>query len=243
MKQLTTDGSEDIINGTSDWNNHEEFGLADCFQWSPDGRRIAYYQFDQSGVPEFALINYTDTLYPVITKYKYPMPGQTNSAVRLGVVSAGGGATRWFQTPGDPRNTYIPYMEWTSDNQVILQHMNRLQNTNTVYLANPDTGALRQMFQDKNDTWVEVNRNHALDRGRQTVAVHQRARRMASSLRDLPRGRCAPDHQRAFRYGLAGSGGRTRGLGVLHRLAGECDPALPVPRPPRWKPDRTGNTR
>lgn len=160
VKQLTTDGSDDIINGTSDWNNNEEFGLADCFQWSPDGRRIVYYQFDQSRVPEFALINYTDTLYPVITKYKYPMPGQTNSAVRLGVVSADGGATRWLQTPGDPRNTYIPYMEWTSDNQVILQHMNRLQNTNTVYLANPDTGALRQMFQDKNDTWVEVNRNH-----------------------------------------------------------------------------------
>ena len=108
VKQLTTDASDDIINGTSDWNNHEEFGLADCFQWSPDGSKIAYYQFDQSGVQEFALINYTDALYPVITKYKYPKPGQTNSAVRLGVVSASGGATRWFKTPGDPRNTYIP---------------------------------------------------------------------------------------------------------------------------------------
>ncbi len=159
VKQLTTDASGDIINGTSDWNNHEEFGLADCFLWSPDGSKIAYYQFDQSGVQEFALINNTDGLYPVITKYKYPKPGQTNSAVRLGVVSASGGATRWFKTPGDPRNTYIPYVEWTGDNQIILQHMNRLQNTNTVFIANPDTGALRQMFQDRNDTWVEVNRN------------------------------------------------------------------------------------
>lgn len=42
---------------------------------------------------------------------------------------------------------------------IILQHMNRLQNTNTVYLANADTGELKQMFQDKNDSWVEVNRN------------------------------------------------------------------------------------
>jgi dipeptidyl-peptidase-4 len=159
MKQLTTDASGDIINGTSDWNNHEEFGLADCFLWSPDGSKIAYYQFDQSGVQEFALINNTDGLYPVITKYKYPKPGQTNSAVRLGVVSASGGPTRWFKTPGDPRNTYIPYVEWTGDNQIILQHMNRLQNTNTVFIANPETGALRQMFQDKNNTWVEVNRN------------------------------------------------------------------------------------
>jgi dipeptidyl-peptidase-4 len=159
MTQLTTDASDDIIDGTSDWNNNEEFGLADCFLWSPDGRKIAYYQFDQSGVSEFALINYTDQLYPVITKYKYPKAGQVNSAVRVGVVSASGGATRWLKTPGDPRNTYIPDMEWMADNQIVLQHMNRLQNTNTVYIANPDTGDLRQMYQDKNDTWVEVNRN------------------------------------------------------------------------------------
>ena len=159
VKQLTSDASDDIIDGTSDWVNNEEFGLLDCFLWSPDGKKIAYYQFDQSGVPEFALINYTDQLYPVITKYKYPKPGQTNSAVRVGVVGADGGPTVWLKTPGDQRNTYIPHMEWLQDNQVILQHMNRLQNTNTVYLANPETGDLRQMFQDKNDTWVEVNRN------------------------------------------------------------------------------------
>ena len=159
VKQLTFDASDDIIDGTSDWNNNEEFSLADCFLWSPDGQKIAYYQFDQSGVQDFALINYTDQLYPVITKYKYPKAGQVNSAVRVGVISSAGGKTVWLKTPGDPRNTYIPHMEWMDDNQVILQHMNRLQNTNTVYIANPETGDLRQMFQDKNDTWVEVNRN------------------------------------------------------------------------------------
>jgi dipeptidyl-peptidase-4 len=159
IKQLTTDASDDIIDGTSDWVNHEEFGIADCFLWSPDGRRIAYYQFDQAGVPEFALVNYTDALYPIITKYKYPKPGQTNSAVRVGVIDAAGGTTRWLKTPGDPRNTYIPHVEWVDANQLIVQHMNRLQNTNTVYLADAATGDLHQMFQDKDDAWVEVNRN------------------------------------------------------------------------------------
>jgi dipeptidyl-peptidase-4 len=159
VTQLTADASDDIIDGTSDWVNNEEFSLADCFLWSPDGKKIAYYQFDQSGVPEFALINYTDQLYPVITKYKYPKPGQVNSAVRVGTVNAAGGATTWIKTPGDPRNTYIPHMEWTGDGELILQHMNRLQNTNTVFLANAGTGEVRQMFQDKNDSWVEVNRN------------------------------------------------------------------------------------
>ncbi len=174
-KQLTTDASEDIINGTSDWNNNEEFGLADCFLWSPDGAKIAYYRFDQSGVQDFALINYTDALYPVITKYKYPKPGQLNSAVQLGVVSATGGATVWFKTPGDPRNTYIPHMEWVDNGTVIIQHMNRLQNTNTVFLGDPATGALKTMFQDKDDTWVEVNRNlRWIERGQRLLFSSER---------------------------------------------------------------------
>lgn len=63
--QLTTDGSADIINGTSDWVSEEELGLRNCFRWSPDSQSIAYWQFDQSGVGEYTLINDTDGEYPV----------------------------------------------------------------------------------------------------------------------------------------------------------------------------------
>lgn len=158
VKQLTNDGSPQIINGTSDYVNEEELSLRDTFEWSPDGRKIAYLQFDDNGVPEFALINYTDTLYPVITKYAFPKPGQTNAAVRAGVVGADGGPTVWIKTPGDPRNTYIGRMDWTENPQeIIIQHLNRLQNTNDVLLADPATGEVRWMYQDKDDAWVNVN--------------------------------------------------------------------------------------
>jgi len=158
VKQLTSDGSTTIINGTSDWVYEEELALRDAFFWSPDSRRIAYFQFDQSGVPEFALINYTDSLYPVITKYPYPKPGQTNSAVRVGVVSADGGPTQWIKTPGDPRNTYIARMDWAANSdEVILQHLNRLQNTNTVFLANASSGDVRRMYVDEDKAWVDIN--------------------------------------------------------------------------------------
>ena len=69
---LTSDGSETTINGTSDWVYEEELGVRDCFRWSPDGRRIAYWQFDSTGVGMFSLINDTDTLYPVVTLLPYP---------------------------------------------------------------------------------------------------------------------------------------------------------------------------
>ena len=107
VTQLTSDGSDTIINGTSDWVYEEEFGVRDGFRFSPDGKSVVYWQFDSSGVGIFSLINNTDSLYPVITKIPYPKAGTTNSAARVGVVSADGGATTWIKTEGDPRNTYL----------------------------------------------------------------------------------------------------------------------------------------
>ncbi len=46
ITQLTFDGADDIINGTSDWVNEEEFGIRDGFRWSPDSASIAFWQFD-----------------------------------------------------------------------------------------------------------------------------------------------------------------------------------------------------
>jgi dipeptidyl-peptidase-4 len=173
---LTRDGSPLLINGTSDWVDEEELGLTSCFAWSPDGSKIAYYQFDQSQVPEFSLINYTDTLYPVITRYPYPKAGQINAAVRVGIVSARGGPTRWVKTPGDPRNTYIARMDWAGNSdEVILQCLNRLQNTNNVFLASAKTGQVRLLFQDRDDAWVDYNQSFIwLDRGRKLLFLSER---------------------------------------------------------------------
>ena len=165
ITQLTKNGSDRIINGTSDWVYEEEFSLRDAFRWSPDGHYIAYWQFDTDGLQDFILINYTDSLYPTLTKYKYPKVGQTNSACRVGVVSAKGGQTKWFDVPGDPRNNYIPRMEWAANSkQVVIQHVNRLQNTNRVMLAGVQKGWFGDMqtrsaetiMVEKDDAWVDV---------------------------------------------------------------------------------------
>jgi len=128
---LTTDGTKTLINGTSDWVNEEEFFLRDCWRWSPDGKSIAYWQFDASGIKNFILTDNTQDLYPVLTEIPYPKAGTTNAAVRVGVVNATGGMTKWVNTPGDLRQNYIVMLEWLENsNELILQHMNRLQNTN-----------------------------------------------------------------------------------------------------------------
>ena len=154
---LTTDGGPHLINGTADWVNEEEFRLRNGLRWSPDGKYVAYWQFDTTGVREFQLINNTDGLYPQLSAFAYPKAGQTNSACRVGVVDATGGQTRWFNANPDPRNHYIPRMEWTPDSRrVLFQQLNRLQNTNDVISADPVTCATEVLFTDRDDTWVEV---------------------------------------------------------------------------------------
>jgi dipeptidyl-peptidase-4 len=157
ITRLTTDGGPTTINGTADWVYEEEFGVRDGFRWSPGGQDIAFWHFDASGIGEFSLINDTDTLYPVVTRIPYPKAGTTNSAVRIGVVPSAGGTIRWIALPGDPRNTYVPRMEYVDfTGEILLQQMNRLQNSNTVWLVNSGTGQPRRMLQDEDRAWLDV---------------------------------------------------------------------------------------
>lgn len=155
--RLTGDGSRTVINGTTDWVYEEELGLRDAFRWSPDGTRIAYWQLDASGVRDFLMINNTDSLYSFTIPVQYPKVGQTNSAARVGIVNAGGGATTWLQTPGDPRNTYLARMEWAPDSRdVVIQHFNRKQNTLTLLAGDAASGATRTILVDTDSAWVDV---------------------------------------------------------------------------------------
>ena len=153
---LTADGGGDIVNGTADWVNEEEFSIYDAFRWSPDGRAIAYWQFDTSGVGRFTLIDNTATLYPQTLQFPYPKVGTTNSAVRVGIVPAAGGTTTWVKSAEPLRDHYIPRMDWVDPQTLVLQNMNRLQNRNDVLLADASTGSVTRVLRDEGRAWVEA---------------------------------------------------------------------------------------
>jgi len=188
--QLTHDGSDTTINGTSDWVNEEEFDIRDGFAWSPDSRAIAFWQFNINGVQKYTLIYNLGAPrgeivtgipypglgpYPQTLEYPYPLAGAQNSAVRVGVVSAAGGPVVWMQTAGDPHNNYIPEMGWADSGHVLIQHMNRLQNRNEYLLADAATGASRTVLVDEDRAWVEVSRDVSwINQGREFLALSER---------------------------------------------------------------------
>ena len=157
---ITTDGTDEIINGTFDWVYEEEFYCRDGFRWSPDSKYIAYWQSDTKGTGWFDIINNVDSLYPKVTRFPYPKAGTTNSAVKVGYVSADGGSTTWINIPGDPRNHYIMRMDFIPEsNELFIQQMNRPQNTNKVWIATIGSAEPRNIFTDTDAAWLETNDN------------------------------------------------------------------------------------
>ncbi len=160
ITKLTKDGGDNIINGTFDWVYEEELGCQDGFRWSPDGKNIAYWQSDTKGVGTFYMINNVDSIYSKPIPLPYPKVGTANSAVKVGVISAKGGKTKWFAVPGDPRNNYLARMEYIpGSDEVMIQQLNRLQNTNTVWVGNTKTMAIKNMLTDKDDAFLDIYDN------------------------------------------------------------------------------------
>ncbi len=158
ITQLTHDGGDRFVNGTFDWVYEEEFNCRDGFRWSNDGEKIAYWHSDTEGTGTFYLINNLDSIYSKPLPFPYPKVGTTNPAVKIGVVQASGGKTKWFEIPGDPRNHYLVRMEVVPESQeVIIQQLNRLQNTNRVWIGNLESMEAENILTETEETFLDVH--------------------------------------------------------------------------------------
>jgi len=155
--RVTEDGSATTINGTFDWVYEEEFDCRDGFRWSPDSQSIAYWQIDCTGVGEFYMIDNLSDRYARVVPVQYPKAGTTNSSCRVGVIPAVGGDTVWMQTPGDPRETYLPRMEWhPGGEELMVQWLPRQQNRLVIYGCDVDSGAIRVVHEESDAAYVDV---------------------------------------------------------------------------------------
>lgn len=144
---VTNDGKHnEIINGAVDWVYEEEFSMSQGFEWSPSGKFIAYYRFDESKVSEFSMDIY-DGLYPKKEQWKYPKAGEANSKVEVIVFNVYSGLglkptdksmnnialQRVPLYPDDASDkdfdVYIPRFKWSNSDEVLsIQRLNRHQN-------------------------------------------------------------------------------------------------------------------
>ncbi|MES2330986.1 MAG: S9 family peptidase [Bacteroidota bacterium] len=155
---LTTGGTRKLINGTFDWAYEEEFGCLDGFRWSPDSKKIAYWQIDASKVKSYLMLNTTDSIYPFAVPVEYPSAGEPPSPYKIGVVDIATAKTNWMSLPTDPvLQSYVPRMEWAGNNtQLILQHLNRKQNESNIMICDVVTGRSNSIYKETDAAWVEA---------------------------------------------------------------------------------------
>ncbi|PCJ00156.1 MAG: S9 family peptidase [Flavobacteriales bacterium] len=153
--QVTTDGKKnEIINGASDWVYEEELVLVKAFKWAPDGKKIAYYRFDESNVKEWLMKMY-GPLYPGEERFKYPKAGEDNSKVEMFFYDIA--TTKKVKANIGNNYEYISRINWTNDSKnLAIQSLNRQQNDLNIHLANAETGESKIIFNEKNETYVEV---------------------------------------------------------------------------------------
>lgn len=155
--QVTDDGKfNHIINGTTDWVYEEEFSFVDGFYWSPDGKKLAYYRFDESAVREYNLQRWGKTLYPTDYRFKYPKAGEANSTVEIWIYNLDS-KQKVKADIGTDKDIYIPRVKWTADANILsIRKLNRLQNNLDVLHTNALTGASTVALNEKSETFIDL---------------------------------------------------------------------------------------
>lgn len=157
ITKLTTDGTRKLINGTFDWAYEEEFGCRDGFRWSPDGNRIAFWQVDATRIRDYYMLNTTDSIYSQVIPVEYPKVGESPSPVKIGVVSIANKFITWMNIAGDPQQHYLPRMEWSAKNELIVQQLDRKQQESKLIYCNASDGGCRTFWAESSNTWVDLN--------------------------------------------------------------------------------------
>ena len=158
-RQLTTDGSRDIVYGQAVHRN--EFGIMGGLFWNPAGTRLAFYHMDQSMVTDYPLIDVPeidDTTRYIATPApeKYPMAGQTSHKVTVGIYDLVTGQTTYLQA-GDPTDRYFTNIAWNPDGDTVyMMELNRDQNDCRLVSYDAATGRrIAELYRETHDKYVE----------------------------------------------------------------------------------------
>ena len=152
-KQLTTDGSREIVYGRS--VHRDEFGIHSGLFWSPDGMHLAFYRMDQSMVTDYPQVN----LFTHIATHesdKYPMAGKTSHEVTVGVYDAAANKTIYLKA-GDPKDRYFTNVAWSPDSKTIyIFELNRDQNDCRLVSYDATTGErIAELYRETDEKYVE----------------------------------------------------------------------------------------
>ena len=143
-----------VLNGQVDWVYEEELETRSNYFWSPDSKRLAYLQMDETEVPEYPITDWIPT-HAQVNPQRYPQPGDPNPNVRVGVVSASGGKTVWVKLPLQGGQDYIPRFGWADTETLWVETLTRDHKHRDLYFANASNGQAHPVLQLSDDKFID----------------------------------------------------------------------------------------
>ena len=163
--QITKDGGDEtrVKYGTASWVYGEELSQRTAMWWSPDGKKLAFYRFDERNVPDFYLTPGLTRVQDTLDVEAYPKPGAPNPVVDLYVYDvASKQTTRIDVRDGKPFDNavigyYVYAVNWSADGgELTFLRLNRRQNALELAACNPSTGACRTVVHEEWPTgWID----------------------------------------------------------------------------------------
>ena len=151
--QITDDGTAEMIsNGNA--------------VWSPDGKKIAYVQRDQSNVRLRPMLVPSDPTYPEVKSVRYARVGETIPSLRVGVVAAGGGSTHWLNIPVPAEGYYLGQVSWAENSdELLVEKLSRGRDVREFLIADVSTGSIDRIYHESDPAWViaSYRKNMGLD--------------------------------------------------------------------------------
>lgn len=159
--QLTTDGdkAKRIKYGQASWVYGEELGVREAMWFSPNGRGLAFYRFDESKVLDYYLTLNQGAIQSTLDVEAYPKAGTPNPEVSLLVYDFETRATVRVDTSfGEAAlGHYVYEVRWSPDGkELFFNRTDRKQRTMQFCAANPATGACRVIVEEQQpNSWTE----------------------------------------------------------------------------------------
>jgi dipeptidyl-peptidase-4 len=163
-RQVTTEGNEKarIKFGAAPWIYSEELSQRTAMWWSPDSKKLAFYRFDESKVPDYHLPVAQAATQTKIDVEAYPKPGEPNPVVDLFIHDVETKQTTQVDArDGKPFDNqvvghYVYNVGWLPDGSGLgFYRTNRRQNILEFAAADPQTGKCRVIIREEWPTgWV-----------------------------------------------------------------------------------------
>lgn len=155
---ITTDGNEKmrIKYGIASWVYGEELAQRTAMWWSPDSKKIAFYRFDESKVPDYYLQMKNLQLQSAMDVEPYPKAGVPNPVADILVYDLDTKKTTTIDTrSGKPFDNdvvghYAYHVGWSPEgNELLFNRTNRRQNIMEYTAADPSTGKCRVIVREE----------------------------------------------------------------------------------------------